>query len=530
MSLFEKVKNIRRNNLQEKRKFPGDESGAYKRAKDDLEARKGFSKNKPGGLKADEKNPFVKRSVRKTRVDKLGGDIYDAPKFSQKKFDKSIGGAKKPTSPAAPGLFGKGDTKGQMNVKGMEKKAFKKTQPSDIKLPKSFTDFQRNLQDYKDRDQPGGPRKSSTKSKTSGTPLTRQDVGMAPPDKPKTKGVKQSEVSKKAKDFTKQINQNRTSSGIPMRKGATTIPKDTAKDIQISKMKDRIKELGDQRQKMRSTTGTKDVKGMRKVNREIRQYQKSIKSNPFAPTVYDKKNKSTASTSKPQKGYDLFKADPEADKFRRNIEKSKELKDLTKEMGKKNLIKSITPTGKTSKVVSKKNIALTGKLLKQKNYKYVQAGAKLGTKLGFGKGALVKVGKAVGRLGTGGRIVGGALAIAGAASRPGIRQGFKTFLKGAGLGGLVGAGAQLNKKKPVGDAVLGPKKIKTVSTSLEPPKPKETSYSKTMKSVKPYDFTKIKQDIADKKQKAKADRKADRLARENALSASEKQRQRRGIG
>ena len=68
-------------------------------------------------------------------------------------------------------------------------------------------------------------------------------------------------------------------------------------------------------------------------------------------------------------------------------------------------IRSITPTGKASKVVSKKNIALTGKLLKQKNYKYVQAGAKLGTKLGFGKGALVKVGKAVGRLGTGGRIV-----------------------------------------------------------------------------------------------------------------------------
>ena len=109
MSLFERVKNTRYD-LQEKRKFPGDESGAYKQAKDDLEARKGFSKNKPGGLKADEKNPFVKRSVRKTRVDKLVGDIYDAPKFSQKKFDKSIGGAKKPTSPAAPGLFGKGDT------------------------------------------------------------------------------------------------------------------------------------------------------------------------------------------------------------------------------------------------------------------------------------------------------------------------------------------------------------------------------------------------------------------------------------
>ena len=89
MNLFERIK-YKRYDLQEKKKFPGDESGAYKQAKDDLEARKGFKKNKPGGLKADERNPYVKRSVRKTRVDKLGGDIYDAPKFSQKGFEKSL--------------------------------------------------------------------------------------------------------------------------------------------------------------------------------------------------------------------------------------------------------------------------------------------------------------------------------------------------------------------------------------------------------------------------------------------------------
>ena len=89
MSLFEKLNN-KRYDLQEKRKFPGDESGAYKRAKDDLEARKGFKKNKPGGLKADEKNPYVKREVRRGRVKDLGGDIYDQPKFSQKGFEKSL--------------------------------------------------------------------------------------------------------------------------------------------------------------------------------------------------------------------------------------------------------------------------------------------------------------------------------------------------------------------------------------------------------------------------------------------------------
>ena len=83
-----------------RKEFPGDKSGAYQAAKSDLEARKGFkgAKTQTGagktktitGLKADEKNPFVKRSVRKTRVDKLGGDIYDQPNFSQKTFERDL--------------------------------------------------------------------------------------------------------------------------------------------------------------------------------------------------------------------------------------------------------------------------------------------------------------------------------------------------------------------------------------------------------------------------------------------------------
>ena len=38
MSLFERIKN-KRYDLQEKKKFPGDESGAYKRAKTDIETK-----------------------------------------------------------------------------------------------------------------------------------------------------------------------------------------------------------------------------------------------------------------------------------------------------------------------------------------------------------------------------------------------------------------------------------------------------------------------------------------------------------
>ena len=327
MSLFERIKN-KRYDLQEKRKFPGDESGAYKQAKDDLEARKGFKKNKPGGLKADEKNPYVKRSVRKARVDKLGGDIYDAPKFTQKGFEKSLKdtqkvgdkafksdvkkfkkiGLKPPkrgdfTSKSRPGgklvipdPFGKGDTPGETRVKGLEKKAFKKTKPSDIKLPKSFTDFERNLQDYKDRDKATmRTGKSSSKVKVSGANnLSRQDVGMAPPDKPKV--VKQSEVSKKAKAFTNQIAQQK--------KAKTDKVVDLATKKQQSKLSKAAKDITQQRddaivkrEKLRSVKGVKDTKAIRATNRQVKEFDKLAQTtkkaasgvgNPNAPVKYNK--------------------------------------------------------------------------------------------------------------------------------------------------------------------------------------------------------------------------------------------------
>ena len=52
--------------------FPGDRSGATARVKADIEARKGFSGSKSGGLKADEANPNVNRSVRQQRTVKQG--------------------------------------------------------------------------------------------------------------------------------------------------------------------------------------------------------------------------------------------------------------------------------------------------------------------------------------------------------------------------------------------------------------------------------------------------------------------------
>ena len=311
MSLFERIKN-KRYDLQEKKKFPGDESGAYKQAKDDLEARKGFKNNKPGGLKADEKNPFVKRSVRKARVDKLGGDIYDQPKFSQKGFEKSLKKveklAKTPkykrqsyyryplTEP-----FGKGDTPGQIRVKGLETKAFKKTKPSDVKLPKSFTDFQKNLQDYKDRNKATmRTGKSSSKVKVSGANnLTRQDVGMAPPDTPKKtkpqKGVSATEITKKynqkraakaskntmpsGKDFINKYKKQAETATTNLRKKVDTIAKNPKLTGSEKALKSRsvMKDVKTAQNFARGYANPKTVQTAITVPKDIKTVQSAVK-------------------------------------------------------------------------------------------------------------------------------------------------------------------------------------------------------------------------------------------------------------
>jgi len=71
----------------------------YQAAKSDLEARRGFKTGK-GGLKADEANPYVKRSVRQARASKLGGDIFTAPSAGNRPFRKLI--SKSGPAPAKP--------------------------------------------------------------------------------------------------------------------------------------------------------------------------------------------------------------------------------------------------------------------------------------------------------------------------------------------------------------------------------------------------------------------------------------------
>ena len=233
MSLFERIKNIRYD-LQEKKKFPGDESGAYQQAKSDIEARKGFagSKTQTGagktkkitGLKADEKNPYVKRYVRKSRADKLGGDIYDAPKFSQKKLDKDLKRFSKgpETGIGDPFDTGKTSKKTFKNFRkdsgfNAKKQAIKDIRASEKRLydagvgKKPSLVQQRKFIKGKIKEL---SRQTTLRDKAYGSTGSTEGMGGASgSSKPKTptptKGVKQSEVSKDQRQFGKEINQAR---------------------------------------------------------------------------------------------------------------------------------------------------------------------------------------------------------------------------------------------------------------------------------------------------------------------------------
>ena len=86
--------------------FPGDRSGATSRVKADIEARKGFSGSKSGGLKSDETSRFVDRSVRQQRAIKQGvPDPFTSKTPAPARPFKGIGKKTKTGSPSIPDPF-----------------------------------------------------------------------------------------------------------------------------------------------------------------------------------------------------------------------------------------------------------------------------------------------------------------------------------------------------------------------------------------------------------------------------------------
>ena len=121
-------------------------------------------------------------------------DLKVPKKSDFKKLNQRPGGYRAPVSE-----FGKSVTPSEFRSKQLSASAFRKTQPRDVKLPKSFTDFSKKLKTLK----------TDVAKTASATPRT-----VTKKYKPTTT-VKQSEVSKKAKDFTKKINQARTKKVTP---------------------------------------------------------------------------------------------------------------------------------------------------------------------------------------------------------------------------------------------------------------------------------------------------------------------------
>jgi len=118
--------------------FPGDRSGATARVKADIEARKGFSGSKSGGLKADETSKFVDRTVRQQRAVKQGiPDPFTSKTPAPADPFKGVIKAK-PTKPSIPSpLEGMPVSKPTRRTKGAPDRSAVKQAISDIRSQRS---------------------------------------------------------------------------------------------------------------------------------------------------------------------------------------------------------------------------------------------------------------------------------------------------------------------------------------------------------------------------------------------------------
>ena len=345
--------------------------------------------------------------------------------------------------------------------------------------------------------------------------------------------------SASAKDYTKKINQaNKNRKEFTGNKKSFQAFKkqaDAASDKLVAK-----------REVVRSNTGKKDVQKLKDINKQIKSTERISKGYDLASKgkgnlkspivkssdlkqVTDNTAKVTFNPSKPQKGKELpvaksgskskgskipnyvmkkskkFGIKPEnilTTRQKKDLlsKRTKQARTITKKMGGQgtvDFLRKVKKTGIGKKIYSKP----AGKLALKSTAGIVKAAS---------KNPYTAAAAVVG---------------AGLLTQPNVRKGIKAALAGGGIGALTGAFAKDNRKNK--SAEYGKKTyIKKGSISLSPPAPKETNYSKTMSSVKPYDFTKINKKIkADQTAKNNAS-----YAKKNALSASEKQKQRRGIG
>ena len=388
----------------------------------------------------------VKKVDKRTKI----GKAFQTPKKSDlKKLDKQPGGYRAPKSDFGPGI-----TKGQANVKEIQRKSFKKTQPSDVKLPQTFTDFSKKLrryksdvQDFKDRNLPGGPRKTSRTSFKGQGSGSRFDpgIGMAPPDTPPKikKSTPQKGVS--AIETTKKYNQEKNLKKFEkFRKEAETA-------------KNKLRTQVDTIAKNPNLPGSEKAKQSREVMKKVKtaqNFERGYKSNPTNAVVRTSDLKTVTSAAKGPK--------PDVIKY-------------TGVTAKGNPSRAIKPFAKITSQATIKDISKqTGNLKQLKNYRYYAGAKKLAAKSPIAKKAIVGAGKILGRLGTRGRIAAGALSfIPTLAANPGVRS----FVRNTALFGTAAAALGLAKpKQNVLKVGKGVTKTTNLPSKFQPKNSKNLSY------------------------------------------------------
>lgn len=294
----------------------------------------------------------------------------------------------------------------------------------------------------------------------------------------KTKGVKQSEVSKKAKDFTKDINQKRVSSSGYSQ---TNKPKPGSEPTLFKKVKPKT-----------SVTPTEVV----------------------GSTPFDKKGTFTKNITVPKKGEELKL--PNIKKVKKKVSpttrKPPTTAEYRKTVSKRFGIKPKNILSKTQKS------ALKTKRLAQKNVVRAAIGPQ---NRAFFKKAIALPGakkaapviKALAKAGTVGRVAAtvGAVAALTPAARKGMSSFAKRALTGAGLGGIVGGAAASQKEtdkerikknlKPEFVKDKDGKEIKTVTRMglnlSDISKPKKKDKGRTAQSIATeVDYLKKRQKVA----------------------------------
>ena len=371
----------------------------------------------------------VKKVDKRTKIGKKISSAFETPKKSDlKKLDKQPGGYRAPAS-----AFGKGDTKGQMNVKDMQRRAYvktpaveydPKTAPTGIKIPgKTYKTFRKASKGTRNI----SSMNPSEMQRAFGTSSTEGSAGASGSSKTV------------AKDYTKKINQaNKNRKEFTGNKKTFSAFKKQADSA--------TKKLVSQREVARSTTGTKDVNKIRDINKQIKATERISKG-------YDLASKGKGLPNAPVVASDLKTVTDNTPKITTNVTQPPKGKSLTGTRPPKKIIKKITgvtATGKPSyatkvkpfiaddelgRIVKKeRTVNPNSRLTQRQNLRFLKAADK---QKGIARGFT----RFLGKLGPKGR-----LAAAGATAFFATPMG-RNFAKNLAIGGGLTAALGLAGKK-----------------------------------------------------------------------------------